>query len=345
MNGAAAFGLAIGLGACLLFQIQFLLAKLILPWFGGSPSVWSTSLVVFQVLLLAGYAYAHAIAALPRRAQALRHGTLIAIVLVLLAWRAAAWPSPVTPGDGWKPHPDASPVTQILLLLTGAIGLPFLLLASTSPLLQRWYADRYPDRSPYRLYALSNLGSLAGLVSYPWLVEPHLDVFQQGRWWTAGYVVYALATITCLRAMRGVDDAHGASTRRRSRPRWRRRTPAATLRTSADTRRPDHLAPARRGACRTAAGDDDEDHAGRRGRAVPVDGAAGHLPAHVHRRLRAAAAVQARVADARRGARHRCRAPGVEHAASRWPPPSPCSPPSAGASTANSPRARQRRRG
>ena len=79
----------------------------------------------------------------------------------------SAWPSPVTPGDGWKPDPDASPVTQILLLLTGAIGLPFLLLASTSPLLQRWYADRYPDRSPYRLYALSNLGSLAGLVSYP----------------------------------------------------------------------------------------------------------------------------------------------------------------------------------
>ena len=127
MNGAAAFGLAIGLGACLLFQIQFLLAKLILPWFGGSPSVWSTSLVVFQVLLLAGYAYAHAIAALPRRAQALRHGTIIAIVLALLAWRAVAWPSPVTPGDAWKPDADASPVTQILVLLTGAIGLPFVL--------------------------------------------------------------------------------------------------------------------------------------------------------------------------------------------------------------------------
>ena len=210
MNGAAAFGLAIGLGACLLFQIQFLLAKLILPWFGGSPSVWSTSLVVFQVLLLAGYAYAHAIAGLPRRAQSLRHGAIIAIVLALLAWRAFAWPSPVTPGDGWKPDPDGSPVMQILLLLTGAIGLPFLLLASTSPLLQRWYADRFPDRSPYRLYALSNLGSLAGLLSYPWLVEPHLDVFQQGRWWTAGYVVYALATIVCLRVMRDVGDAHGS---------------------------------------------------------------------------------------------------------------------------------------
>ena len=208
-----AFGIAITLGACLLFQIQFLLAKLILPWFGGSPSVWSTALVAFQVLLLAGYAYAHALAALPRRAQVLRHGAVIAIVLALLAWRASAWPSPVTPGDTWKPDPDGSPVGQILLLLTGAIGLPFVLLASTSPLLQRWYADRFADRSPYRLYALSNLGSLAGLVTYPLLVEPRLDLFEQGRWWAGAYVLYALATVTCMRAMRGVDERHAVADR------------------------------------------------------------------------------------------------------------------------------------
>ncbi len=213
----AAFGVAIALGACLLFQVQFLLAKLILPWFGGSPSVWSTSLVAFQVLLLAGYAYAHAIASLPRRGQVRRHGSLIAAVLALLAWRAVVWPSPVTPGDAWMPDPDGSPVSQILLLLTGAIGLPFVLLASTSPLLQRWYADRYPDRSPYRLYALSNLGSLIGLITYPLLVEPRLDVVQQGRWWAVAYVVYALVTLACLRAMRQAGDsqrevlpAHGA---------------------------------------------------------------------------------------------------------------------------------------
>jgi hypothetical protein len=199
MSGLA-FGIAITLGACLLFQIQFLLAKLILPWFGGSPSVWSTSLVVFQVLLLAGYTYAHALAALPRPAQVRRHLLMLATVLGLMAWHTFAWPSPVTPGDAWKPDPDGSPVGQILWLLTGAIGLPFLLLASTSPLLQHWYAHRHPDRSPYRLYALSNLGSLAGLVSYPLIVEPHLDLFQQGRWWAAAYVVYAAAVLVCMLA-------------------------------------------------------------------------------------------------------------------------------------------------
>ncbi len=225
---ALAFGTAIAIGACLLFQIQFVLGKLILPWFGGSASVWSTALVAFQGLLLAGYAYAHAIASLPtRRQQTTRHTVLLVVVLAVLAWRAAAWPSPVTPGDTWKPDPDGSPVAQILLLLVGAIGLPFVLLASTSPLLQRWYADsieqdeggrakeeggrvattRERRRSPYRLYALSNLGSLVGLLSYPFLIEPRLDVFQQGRWWTAGYFLFAIATGACAWTMRSVPIA------------------------------------------------------------------------------------------------------------------------------------------
>lgn len=206
MTTTTAFGIAIALGACLLFQIQFLLAKLILPWFGGSPSVWSTSLVVFQALLLAGYAYAHGLSLQPTRARQLtRHVALIAIACAVLAWRAWAWPAPVTPGADWKPNPDGSPVWQIIVLLAGAVGLPFLLLASTSPLLQRWYADMAPGRSPYRLYALSNLGSLAGLVTYPLLVEPRLDVYQQGRWWTAAFGVYVAATLVCAWLVRGVE--------------------------------------------------------------------------------------------------------------------------------------------
>ncbi|MBA2353998.1 MAG: fused MFS/spermidine synthase, partial [Acidobacteria bacterium] len=197
-----AFGLAIALGACLLFQVQFLLAKLVLPWFGGSASVWSTCLVVFQALLLAGYLYAHALARIPsRQGQVRRHLGLLLVVAALLVWRAAVWPSPVTPGPDWRPDPDASPVVQIVLLLSGAVGLPFVLLASTSPLLLRWSADLAPGRSPYRLYALSNLGSLVGLVSYPFLVEPRLDVFQQGRWWTIGYLAYLAAIVVCIRAV------------------------------------------------------------------------------------------------------------------------------------------------
>ncbi len=225
MNGGASvtsraraitFGLAIAVGACLLFQIQFLLGKLILPWFGGSPSVWSTALVAFQGLLLAGYTYAHVLASLPtRRQQITRHGVLIALALAVLAWRAGTWPSPVTPGDAWRPDPDGSPVGQILLLLVSAIGLPFVLLASTSPLLQRWYADAIADedggrgRSPYRLYALSNLGSLLGLLSYPFLIEPRLDIFQQGRWWAVGYVLFAIAAGAGARMMRYVPADAG----------------------------------------------------------------------------------------------------------------------------------------
>jgi spermidine synthase len=206
------FGVAIALGACLLFQVQFVLAKLILPWFGGSPSVWSTALLAFQTLLLVGYAYAHALTSLPStRQQTRRHVALLVVVLVILAWRALAWPSPITPDDTWKPDADGSPVRQILLLLTGAVGLPFVLLASTSPLLQRWYAETAPGRSPYRLYALSNLGSLLGLLSYPFLLEPRLDVFQQGRLWALGYLVFAAVTALCARVMlRAVDTRDAA---------------------------------------------------------------------------------------------------------------------------------------
>ena len=206
------FGVAIALGACLLFQVQFVLAKLILPWFGGSPSVWSTALLAFQTLLLVGYAYAHALASLPTpRQQATRHIALIVLVLAILAWRALAWPSPITPDDTWKPDADGSPVRQILLLLTGAVGLPFILLASTSPLLQRWYAEAAPGRSPYRLYALSNLGSLVGLLSYPFLLEPRLDVFQQGRWWALGYLAFAAVTALCARVLVRAVDARAAA--------------------------------------------------------------------------------------------------------------------------------------
>lgn len=206
------FLFAIALGACLLFQVQFLLARVILPWFGGAPAVWSTSLVLFQALLLVGYAWAHGLARLQsRRSQAMAHALLLTAILMLLAWRAASWPSPVTPGSSWKPAADAAPVWAISALLLASVGAPFVALAAASPLLQRWRADLAPGTPPYRLYAASNAGSLVGLVSYPLVVEPSLDLVAQGRWWTVGYVAFAAATLACASLVGGRDAAPAAS--------------------------------------------------------------------------------------------------------------------------------------
>jgi hypothetical protein len=190
-----AFAVAIGVGALLLFQVQFVLGKQVLPWFGGVPAVWSTCLVFFQTLLLGGYAYAHGLTRLPVRRQVAVHLVLLTLAAISLAARSFGWPSPITPDDAWKPLPEGAPVRQILGLLGAAVGLPYLLLASTGPLLQRWWAAVWPDRSPYRLYALSNLGSLAGLLTYPFLVERLLAVPQQGWLWTTLFIGYGGATL------------------------------------------------------------------------------------------------------------------------------------------------------
>lgn len=203
----AAFALAIGLGALLLFQVQFVLGKQVLPWFGGVPAVWSTCLVFFQTLLLAGYAYAHGLTRLPVARQVTVHQVLVGAAAAALVVRALGWPSPITPDAAWRPDADGSPVLQILTLLTVAVGLPYLLLASTGPLVQRWWAAVWPDRSPYRLYALSNLGSLAGLVSYPFLVERLLTVPQQGWLWAGLFVIYAAAIVAAGRTFGRHHDA------------------------------------------------------------------------------------------------------------------------------------------
>jgi hypothetical protein len=172
------------LSAFLLFQVQPLISKAILPWFGGTPAVWTTCMLFFQVLLVGGYAYAHWITKLPdRRWQFAIHG-----VLLLLA----ATRFPVTPSDYWKPIDGTSPTFRILGLLAANVGLPYFVLATTGPLVQRWFGWVYPGRSPYRLYALSNVGSLAALLSYPVGIEPFLAVPQQGWIWSSLFVVFAL---------------------------------------------------------------------------------------------------------------------------------------------------------
>ena len=172
------------LSAFLLFQVQPLIGKYILPWFGGTSSVWTTSLLFFQVALLAGYAYAHLIVSrLSPRAQGTLHLALLTAALLAL---------PITPSDGWKPGPADDPTWRILALLTVSIGAPYLLLSSTGPLLQGWFSRTYPGRSPYRLYALSNAGSLLALVSYPVVFERLLGLQTQTRVWSAGYVLFAV---------------------------------------------------------------------------------------------------------------------------------------------------------
>lgn len=189
----ALFAATIGVGAFLLFQVQFILGKQILPWFGGAPAVWTTCMLFFQVALLLGYAYAHGLArvdAAPR--QRAIHLSALALALALLLARALLWPSPITPSDAWKPVSEDSPILAITSLLLFTVGLPFLVLAATGPLLQAWFARVLPQASPYRLYALSNLGSLLGLVTYPFLVETALAVPGQGWLWSGGFAVYAV---------------------------------------------------------------------------------------------------------------------------------------------------------
>jgi hypothetical protein len=180
------FAAAVFISAFLLFQVQPLVSKQILPWFGGSPSVWTTCLLFFQTVLFAGYVYAHlCIAFLRSRQQAMVHLALIVTATVFLQ---------VLPSDDWKPRQAVDPVWRILWMLTASMGPAYLTISATGPLLQAWFSRLFPGRAPYRLYALSNLGSLLALVSYPFFFEPFWDLTQQAQLWTGGFVAFALLT-------------------------------------------------------------------------------------------------------------------------------------------------------
>ena len=182
--GILAFGLAIFLGAFLLFQVQPLIGKYILPWFGGSAGVWTTCLLFFQCLLFAGYAYAHWLSGLRSlKAQTLIHGGLILLAVCTL---------PIRPDESLKPTPDGDPIWQILKLLLFSLGLPYLALAATGPLLQAWFSRAHPGTSPYRLYSLSNIGSLLPLITFPFLVEPFMTRTDQVNAWSIGMVCFAM---------------------------------------------------------------------------------------------------------------------------------------------------------
>ncbi len=172
------------LSAFLLFLVQPILAKQILPWFGGAAIVWTLCIVFFQFVLLLGYAYAHWLTAWPGKQQALIHIALLVASLAFL---------PIVPGASWKPDGGANPVWPILALLFATVGLPYFLLSSTSPLVQSWFARAFPGSSPYRLFALSNLASMLALLGYPFLFEPWFGSPEQSLYWSVGYALFTLA--------------------------------------------------------------------------------------------------------------------------------------------------------
>jgi len=200
---AWAFAAATFLGAFLLFQVQPLISRFILPWFGGVPAVWTTCVLFFQVVLFAGYAYSHLVVVrLSTGTQAIAQG------LLLLAAVAAL---PIAPGAAWKPTSGSAPTAQILLLLTATVGLPYFVLSTASPLIQAWFSRTFPGRNPYRLYALSNAGSLLALLSYPFVFEPAFDLATQSRLWSWAFPVFAALTAICgaavWRSTRGTAQA------------------------------------------------------------------------------------------------------------------------------------------
>jgi hypothetical protein len=189
------------LSAFLLFMVQLLMGKLLLPWFGGTPAVWTTCMLFFQVLLLAGYAYAHGLTRLPPRMQGKIHASLLVLSLALLGWAWWRWGSPLIPADSWKPVASDAPQARILKLLLMSIGLPFFLLSTTSPLIQYWQGLAGSGGKIWRLYAVSNIGSLLGLLSYPFLIERHLEISTQAMGWAAAFAAFALGAV--LLALRG----------------------------------------------------------------------------------------------------------------------------------------------
>ncbi|MBI5942831.1 MAG: spermidine synthase [Chloroflexi bacterium] len=209
------FSLSIFLSAFLLFQIQPMIGKFILPWFGGTPAIWSTAMLFFQVLLTGGYAYAYWLVKRPR--QGWIHIALLGMTIALLAALGAGWPSPITPSADMRPADVSFPVFNIFLLLTVSVGLPYFVLASNGPLMQAWFSRVFPERSYAKLYALSNAGSLFGLFAYPLMIEPVFSLRQQGWLWTGGFVILAV-TVGALSWRARDDDGRAASVSTEHRP-------------------------------------------------------------------------------------------------------------------------------
>ncbi len=193
------FALTIFTSAFLLFQVQPLISKFILPWFGGSPAVWTAAMLFFQATLFGGYLYAHLTTSQLSAARQwqVHVGLLTAAVVAVLLTR-------IVPPAWLRPSGEAgeSPLARIFVLLGVTVGLPYFALSSTGPLLQRWFSQVIVGRSPYRLFALSNVGSLLAILSYPLCIEPLLGGRTQAACWSIGFVVFAVCCGICVNEVR-----------------------------------------------------------------------------------------------------------------------------------------------
>ncbi len=197
------FGFTVLLSAFLLFQIQPLISKVILPWYGGTPAVWTTCMLFFQCLLYLGYDYSHTLTSVKPFAksgklQATIHLTLLASTVLFLN---------IVPDQRTVPAADQSPAIQILWTLSGAVGLPYFLLATTGPLVLRWFSVVSPGASPYRLYALSNAGSLLALLSFPFLMEPFFSISSLDRLWCFAFYAFSAGLCVCMWKLRAAGTS------------------------------------------------------------------------------------------------------------------------------------------
>ncbi|HEV7589246.1 MAG TPA: hypothetical protein VGO40_14115, partial [Longimicrobium sp.] len=186
----AVYTAAIFTSAFLLFLVQPMFSRMVLPLLGGTPAVWNTCMLFFQAALLGGYLYAHVGAKrLGVRRQAAVHVALLALAAVLLPISVA----------GAAPHGGAAPIPWLLLLMLTTVGLPFFALSATGPMLQKWFAGTgHPGAgNPYWLYAASNLGSMIALLGYPFVMEPRLRLMEQSRVWAGGYALLAVLVVAC----------------------------------------------------------------------------------------------------------------------------------------------------
>jgi len=218
MSRRLLFVLAILASSFLIFLVQPMVGKRILPWFGGTPSVWTLCLAFYQTTLFVGYAYAHLLIRFARPiVQVGIHAGLVGAALLTLP----VLPEYASQSGAWVSGAATNPSLEILAMLGSSVALPFIALASTGPLVQAWFARAYPDRSPYPLYAVSNIGSFAALLAYPFLLEPRLPLSTTGSLWSVAFAIAALAVLGCaLIAYRArgeeavspaADDDHGVA--------------------------------------------------------------------------------------------------------------------------------------